>query len=210
MAEHLAPVFVNKKLVKDLELPKPTVADVLRTTGRDPTKFDVFRLKSEDDETGEPIELTAVLDRTLSDQPIFLRAVPKDRNVGDESVPSKLAEDAKLLQASGRPVELVRDGQHIFAKFPGFRLPPARFNRPRTDLLVIVPLPYPEAKLDMFYTEPDLTLANGGIPRGAETIEMHVGRNWRRFSWHTSTWDPAVDDLLSHVGMIEQRLSQPD
>jgi hypothetical protein len=210
MEDHLAPVFVNKKLVKDLSLPKPTVAQVLEVTGRDPSKFDVFRLKSEDDETGEPIELTAVLDRTASDKPIYLRAVPKDRNVGDSSIPSRLLEDAEVLRASHLQISLAAEGPRVFATFAAFPLPSHRFNKPRTDLLVIVPLPYPEAKLDMFYVEPDLMLLNGSIPRGAEVIEPHMGRNWRRFSWHTNTWNPAVDDLASHVGMIEQRLREVD
>jgi hypothetical protein len=210
MEEHLAPVFVNKKLVTDLSLPKPTVAQVLEATGRDPTKVDVFRLKSENDETGEPIELTAVLDRTESDQPFFLRAVPKDRNVGDGSIPNRLLEDAETLRASHLQLSLVADGPRVYATFTEFPLPAKRFNKSLTDLLVIVPLPYPEAKLDMFYVEPDLTLSSGSIPRGAEVIESHVGRNWRRFSWHTSIWNPAVDDLASHLGMIEQRLREVD
>jgi Prokaryotic E2 family E len=210
MAEHLAPVFVNKKPVKELDDPKPTVFEVIKKSGRDPEKCDVFLLKSEDDEEGQRIELTAVLDRTISDKPIFLRCVPKDRNVGDGVIPPRLVDDAESLRQTHYSLDLKPESSRVYAEFHGFRLPKNRFNKGRTELLVVVPLPYPDAKIDMFYTEPDLSLINGGVPKGAEVIESHLGRNWRRFSWHTNSWNPAVDDLASHVSFIEQRLHEVD
>ena len=210
MTERLAPIYVNRKLLKDFDEPKPTVFAVVKATGRDPNTCDVFRLKSENDEKGEPIELTAILDRTVSDQPIYLRCVPKDRNVGQGPAPDRLVADVETLKSNHYKVDLTVESARVYAKILGFPLPAGRFNKPATDLLVIVPLPYPEAKLDMFYTDPDVTLSGGAIPKGAETLEQHDGRNWRRFSWHTGSWNPAVDDLLSHISFVQQRLAEVD
>jgi len=210
MSDHLANIFVNKKLLKDLDEPKPTVEQVIRATGRDPANCDTFLLRSEGDETGERIELAAVLDRTTSLKPIFLRCVPSDRNVGDIPIPANLSRDCEALRSLGYQIDLIPNGSFVYARFRDFSLPQPKFSRPTTQLLVIVPLPYPEAKLDMFYTEPEVVLSSGAVPRSAETIEMHLGQNWRRFSWHTGRWNPAIDDLASHVAFIEQRLYEVD
>ncbi len=219
MSTHLANIIVNKKLVK-MDTPRPTVAEVIRASGREPDTCDVFILKSEGDDEGERIEMSAIVDRTTIKHTIFLRCVPKDRNVGatgatvfamtDGWVPAALKEDVAHLEAQGYRIKLTPQGARVFAIFERFKLPPDKFSARETDLLVVVPLPYPDAKIDMFYTEPEVTLRNGRIPLRAEIVENHLGRNWRRFSWHHKKWNLEVDDLITHVSFIEQRLFEVD
>jgi hypothetical protein len=64
------------------------------------------------------------------------------------------------------------------------------YNRPRVTVLVRLPRVNPDAGPDMFWTDPDLTLADGSVPLAGNLIEAHLGSNWRRFSWHHGPWKP--------------------
>jgi hypothetical protein len=51
-------------------------------------------------------------------------------------------------------------------------------------------------------------LANGNVPRSADGIETHLGRQWRRFSWHLTKWNPASDDLRTYLEFVNSRLAK--
>ena|ERR1700722_3352326 len=79
------------------------------------------------------------------------------------------------------------------------------------DLLLRIPRSYPDAGPDMFWTAPEVLLANSRVPQAADVIETYLGRRWRRFSWHrppTSPWNPTVDNLHSHLEFIRKRLRE--
>jgi hypothetical protein len=58
----------------------------------------------------------------------------------------------------------------------------------------------------MFWTEPEVRLASGQEPAAASTMETHIDRNWRRFSWHRKPWDSARDNMMGFVEFIRHRL----
>lgn len=208
MAE-LAHIFLDKKQVKNLDDARPTVQDLLAAAGRDPVTCDVFRLKGPQDTTGEKVELNTVIDRTHDHHPIHLRCVPKDRNVGSGLANDRLSADVAELRGMGYKVDVHDKGNLAYAVFEDLELPKGVFNHDATEMLVLVPPPYPMGAMDMFYTRPDLKLAKGAIPKQAESVEQHLDRQWRRFSWHYNRpWNPAVDDLLTHVSFCEQRLAE--
>ena len=207
MAE-LANLFLDKKQVK-MDAPRPTVQDILTAASRDPATCDVYRLKGPQDTTGEKVELNTVIDRTLDHHPIHLRCVPKDRNVGSGMAGERLAADLSELRGMGYKVDAQERGNLTYAVFQDVELPKGVFNHTTTEMLVLVPPPYPAGAMDMFYTRPDLMLAKGTVPKQAEVMEQHLDRQWRRFSWHYNRpWNPAVDDLLTHVSFCEQRLAE--
>ncbi len=80
------------------------------------------------------------------------------------------------------------------------------FNRPAADLLVQVPPAYPFAGLDMFWTEPDVRLADGRLPANA-SLEWWLGQAWLRFSWHPTTWRQGVDNLITYLAFVNRRLT---
>lgn len=82
----------------------------------------------------------------------------------------------------------------------------ARFTPAMADLLVKVPPVYPYAGLDMFWTEPDVRLADGRLPANT-TVEYYLGREWLRFSWHPTMWRQGVDNLGTYFGFINTRLA---
>lgn len=74
------------------------------------------------------------------------------------------------------------------------------------DVLIRVPLLYPDAAPDMFWTDPQLTLANGTLPKNADTIQNICMKPWRRFSWHRNgRWVPSADWIGSYLEFIRQR-----
>jgi hypothetical protein len=122
-------------------------------------------------------------------------------------LPGELLEAVAALASKGYQVELKEETPHIFVLFHNFQLPKGIYNKSHTELFVFTTPEYPNAGFDMFWTDPDLTLANGTAPRGAEAMEPHLGKTWRRFSWHLNrAWNPAVDDLLSYLSCVEERL----
>ncbi|SRR6266404_1777513 len=82
------------------------------------------------------------------------------------------------------------------------------FNLPSADLLIRVPLSYPDAGPDMFWTDPRVLLSNGQEPQAANVREQYLGREWRRFSWHRSRWDSIRDNLFSYIEFVHHRIAQ--
>ena len=65
----------------------------------------------------------------------------------------------------------------------------------------------------MFWTEESLTLKNGQTPQSAEVIENHLGKRWRRFSYHpynNRPWNPAQDNIATYLEYVKQRLRKGD
>ena len=96
------------------------------------------------------------------------------------------------------------------------------YSKPSTSLLIRIPRSYPDSGLDMFWTDPELLLKDGGIPNGAQVLELYPaldsigefkGKQWRRFSWHPqptgpARWNPNVDNLDSYLEFVRKRFVQ--
>jgi len=107
----------------------------------------------------------------------------------------------------GLNVEMSECGGMACVLLRDYPLPPG-YNKRSSDLLMRLPLSYPNGKPDMFWLEEDLTLAGGAIPQRAGVIETHLGRRWRRFSWHPKSWDPIKCDLRTFIEFINCRLAK--
>lgn len=87
---------------------------------------------------------------------------------------------------------------------------PNGWSKVASDIRFLIPLGYPFAPLDCFWTDVDLRLAGGGMPQNSglnpipEAVEPGL---W--FSWHLSgPWDPNRDTLSSWVNAILERMRQ--
>jgi Prokaryotic E2 family E len=135
-------------------------------------------------------------------------------------LPTQLVEELTELKKRFRVEAFEEDAviDIVISDFPTSSL----YNSQTTRVLVRVPRAYPDAGLDMFWTDPELRLIDGAVPAGADQIESYPatgsvpelsGKSWRRFSWHPqpgtpSRWNPAVDNLISYTEFIRRRLSQ--
>jgi hypothetical protein len=118
-----------------------------------------------------------------------------------------LQEHAKeFKEATGIGVELVEEGNRIFAVLKQVSLP-AGLMVSASDVLFITDKQFPLSALDMFWTSVDVVWSDGTVPKSAESIETYLGRTWRRFSWHTNgaVSGPSRNRLLDHFAFMEAR-----
>jgi len=121
----------------------------------------------------------------------------------------ELRHDASELQKLiGLTVDLEESDSQIFVIIRSFPLPAGAYAVQRSDVLIITDQQYRLSALDMFYVEPDVLLPGGAVPLNADSIEIHAGRQWRRFSWHRNgVWNPSRNGLVDHFAFIEARLT---
>jgi len=121
-------------------------------------------------------------------------------------IPQELEKEIDELLSQGYIVEPIQEGQRIYVLFNNFNLGP-KFLPNHSDLLMFTSVEYPNAGFDMFWVDPAVRLANGGVPQAGESIESYIGRQWRRFSWHLNRpWNPGRDSLRTWVSHVEERL----
>ena len=122
-------------------------------------------------------------------------------------IPEFLNEEIEQLRADGYSVDVAEAESWFNVVFSNYPLP-SGFNKAVAQLLIKLPLSYRNGKPDMFWTDEDLTLKNGGVPQSADSIEQALGKKWRRFSWHPAKWNPATDNLKTYLEFVNNRLSK--
>lgn len=127
-------------------------------------------------------------------------------------IPEQLQQEVAELIKAGHLIEMEEEESttRVYIIFKGFELLPGQYNVTTTDLMVFTTTQYPSSCFDMFWVDKDLTLANGNIPKSAESIENYLSRQWRRFSIHPyqkKPWNPNEDCMTSYLTCIVQRLN---
>ena len=75
------------------------------------------------------------------------------------------------------------------------------------DLLLRLPIGFPDATPDMFWVSPALTTRGAAIP-GTEQTENYLGRSWQRWSRHIGgQWRPGVDNLETYLAYVRRALA---
>jgi hypothetical protein len=121
-------------------------------------------------------------------------------------LPPKLQRELEELRAQYE-LEVHDDGSFVHVVLRA--LPIAHgYSQTSTNVLIRIPRAYPDAGPDMFWTDEGLLLADGRIPQSAECLEDHIGRRWRRFSWHHNRWNPIVDNVHNYIEFVKDRLRQ--
>ena len=89
-----------------------------------------------------------------------------------------------------------------------FHLPDGTYAPTITDLMMMADYQFPLSRLDMYWTDPTIYLASGGLPLNANQFEMYANRRWQRWSWHYPTWDPSKHNLRTHIEVFRDRLAR--
>ncbi len=85
--------------------------------------------------------------------------------------------------------------------------PTPGLDRSEADLLLRLPIGFPDAAPDMFWVSPAMTTKGAAIP-GTEVTENHVGRSWQRWSRHIGgDWRPGVDNLETYLAYVRRALA---
>jgi hypothetical protein len=86
---------------------------------------------------------------------------------------------------------------------------PEAYSPRKANLLIILPAGYPNANLDMFWTDPVVKLANGNLPDRADNHATYNGVSWQRWSRHfQNPWRQNVDNLRTFVATIRRELAR--
>lgn len=115
--------------------------------------------------------------------------------------------DVDFLISKGYDFEVhqMGEGAHVIIKAFSFPL----YEPLQADMLIILPAGYPNAKLDMFWTYPDVKLKDGRWPAAAEHHQDYHGKSWQRWSRHIQReWRPGVDSLRTHLTMVIKEISK--
>ncbi len=155
-----------------------------------------------------------------------------ETDCGDELVPT----DATILvrdgdrfhtmpspqYGDGFPPPVVEQFNEVLATYPGelrsagaqgaevilHGVPvPTGYSTRTVDILIKVPSTFPDARPDMFWVKPPLTLANGAQPQ-ATSIENIGSESWQRYSWHLQphAWHAGTSRLRDFVRAVLARL----
>lgn len=124
------------------------------------------------------------------------------------ALPPLLTQHIELLRSEGFNI-VISEGQEICIEFIDYTIPKNLWNYDKVNLLVVTHPTYPNAKMDMFWVNPPLSLKNGAQPK-ATSSESKCNKSWQRFSWHVNTWNPAHDNLITYLDVVKDRLSKAE
>lgn len=117
------------------------------------------------------------------------------------------ASDMAFLAGRGNPFEVVQEGGYNCVLLPGYKLP-AGYNVASADLLLRLNLGYPDVPPDMWWFQPAVLRADGGVIPNVDVYENHLGRHWQRWSRHLAAgqWLAGRDSLESFLALIRTDL----
>ena len=122
------------------------------------------------------------------------------------ALPPRLEGEIRELRADYQ-IDVLEEGDWISIVIHSFPLGDG-YTVPFADLLIRAQRTYPDSGPDMFWLDVSVLLAGGQVPQAADSQEVHVSRNWRRFSWHRARWEPSVDNLHGYLEFIRRRLRE--
>ena len=86
---------------------------------------------------------------------------------------------------------------------------PVAYTPTTANLLIVIPAGYPNAQLDMFWTQPDVKLASGAFPAAANNYGNYAGQKWQRWSRHSQVpWRPGIDNLRTFFAALKKELEK--
>lgn len=123
-------------------------------------------------------------------------------------ISGQLATDVEGLRADGFTIDVVEDGSRYYVVFKAIAVPSEAYTPGVLDVMVMADYQYPMSRMDMFWTDPAVSLSDGAVPQGADQLEEYAGRRWQRWSWHYPNWDPGCDSVRTHLEVVFDRLGR--
>lgn len=116
--------------------------------------------------------------------------------------------DAAFLENRGIDFEAAVENNMTCLILRAFKLP-AGYDHSLVDLLLRLPLQFPEVGPDMFWMDPTVLYADGRVPTNTSP-EIVLGHSWQRWSRHFthSPWRPETDNLQSFCRLIRTVLER--
>ena len=196
-----------------VDRPAMTGREILALAGKDPVK----RFRLDQKLRGGQAKKVAYDESVSFCAPGVERfmTVPLDQHEGAVSAPVLRREvtlpegDVDHLDARGLPWETITDGPHLFLLVHDWPLPDGYDASTVTVALMIQP-GYPTVQLDMVYFYPPIVRADRQ-PIGALSTLVLEGTPYQRWSRHRTAenpWRPGLDDVSTHLALVEEWLEQ--
>ena len=119
------------------------------------------------------------------------------------------AEDRAYLEGKGLRFETRPEQDVLNVIIFDFELP-AGYQPRLVDLLLRLPIGWPDAQPDMYWCDPEVHLeATATRPAAADVFEVYLDRRWQRFSRHLAAgqWRPGIDTLETYLTLIRVELA---
>jgi hypothetical protein len=191
-----------------VERPTVTGSEILANVGKTPEGFKLYQLKRKH----QPI-LIGPSDVVNLREPGVERftTMPKDTTEGRENPPRQdftLPEaDEAYLIGLGLPWETILDGGSRWLVIHDWQLPTG-YNHQKTSLALLIPDNYSDSQIDMVYFQQHLARTDGRAI-GALSSQAIAGATWQRWSRHRTSqnpWRVGVDDVASHLALVDEWL----
>lgn len=139
--------------------------------------------------------------------------MPKDTTEGLGSVALSQAfalpeADQRYLDGLGLSWECIKDRNTQWLILHGWKTP-ERYNHRQVDVALLIPPLYSDAQIDMVYFDPPLSRTDGKAIGALTTCPIQQ-KNWQRWSRHRTAqnpWRPGVDDVASHLALVDDWLN---
>lgn len=193
--------------------PTIVVHQAMKDAGFDPSKNWIIILRVRDQPKQE-VNLDYVIDlRTPGIEK--LRLTPREVNNGEVATAPRrkfalLDVDERFLNGLGLWWETIIDGERRWLLIYDYPVP-VGFTVQHVLLALEIPLTYPGAQIDMFYTNPPLALKSGrAIDRtqASATILGMPFNGWSRHRGAQSKWNPASDNVSTHLALVESAMAK--
>lgn len=114
--------------------------------------------------------------------------------------------DIDFLQGKEYEYELIPFNAGVYLIIMNYDFPEAYTPRV-ADLLIRLPTGYPNSRVDMFFTKPDVKLINGTWPQASANHVPQNATNWQQWSRHIN-WRIGVDSLRTFFAAIKKELAK--
>lgn len=191
-------------------LPDLTGRDLLVIAGKHHPER--FKLLQKIGSTMKPVALDEVVHVSDKGEERFI-TLPLDQTEGEQMLPLRrdftLPEgDRETLDATGLRWEAAQEmgvPRVVIRDYPVG----AGYVPGRTDLMVRLLPGYPTSQIDMWYFHPPLARADGAQIRAlvSDTFEGKTWQGWSRHRTGLNPWRPDIDDIGTHLALVEHCLA---
>jgi hypothetical protein len=189
--------------------PEITGAEILALVNKTPEKFKLYEhRRHHQPKLIRPDEIVHLHAHHIE----RFTTMPKDTTEGLGSVALSQAfalpqADQRYLGNLGLPWQCLKDGNTQWLIIHDWQ-PPDGYNLRHVDVALLIPPLYPDSQIDMVYFSPYLSRSDGK-PIGTLATRPILQKNWQRWSRHRTLqnpWRPGIDDVASHLGLVDDWL----
>jgi Prokaryotic E2 family E/Multiubiquitin len=202
-------VRIDKKTYR-IHKPDPTGEELLEAAGKTSAGFKLYQIFR--GKQPEPVTPNQHVDLRAHGIERFT-TVPKDPGEGGSAAALRrdfqLAEaDRDSLDAMNVEWTTVKDGSGtLLLLIPDWRTP-VGYNVLKATLVLVLSQGYPDTQIDMAYFSPALSRSDGKAINNLTTVSWSIGtfQQWSRHRTAQNPWRPGVDDISTHLSLVDDWL----